>query len=283
MKNYISIIVAYHEGKKPKTIRVKKSHLKLALLSILGIILISLGSYLLNLSLLSERKNLKAKEERLKAEKLETLREKERLRLEMEKLEEEKGSLREKIAYVENKMSAVEEYLAKRGVWKRSTALGGASYQIGTGELSYLEFLKERSEHLYSTLRAVPMGYPVYGRITSHVGWRKNPFGRGYEFHTGIDIEAPYGSKVVATADGIVESTGYYGDYGKAVVISHPSGYKTLYGHLSEISVNAGQSIRAGEMIGKVGSTGRSTGPHLHYEVLYGGKHKNPIDYLVWR
>jgi len=82
---------------------------------------------------------------------------------------------------------------------------------------------------------------------------------------------------------GVVEMAGYYGDYGKAVLIKHPSGYMTLYGHLSEISVKAGQEVKAGQVIGKVGSTGRSTGPHLHYEVLYQGKLKNPMEYIVWR
>lgn len=150
-------------------------------------------------------------------------------------------------------------------------------------DLSYMEFLSQRADHILSTIRGIPLGYPVYGKITSHVEWRRNPFGRGYEFHTGIDIEAPYGSPVVATADGKVEMAGYYGDYGKAVLLKHPSGYYTLYGHLSEITVKVGERVRAGQIIGKVGSTGRSTGPHLHYEVLYERRFKNPIDYLVWR
>lgn len=276
MKDYISIIIAHHDGKPPKTIRIRKSHVGFAIMAALSLLIISFISYLLNLKLIFERSRILAEGERLKFEKLQTLEERERLK-------EEKAQLSRKLKDIEKKMMTIEDHLAKRGVLKRVIGVGGASYRMNPEDLSHVDFLKERSEYLLSTLKSIPMGYPVYGRITSHLGWRKNPFGRGYEFHTGIDIEAPYGSKVVATADGVVEMAGYYGEYGKTVLIRHPSGYMTLYGHLSEISVKVGQEVKAGQVIGRVGSTGRSTGPHLHYEVLYQGKLKNPLDYVLWR
>ncbi|MFN3471312.1 MAG: peptidoglycan DD-metalloendopeptidase family protein [Aquificaceae bacterium] len=294
MKDYISIIIAYHEGKAPKTLRIKKAHLKIALLFLGLLAVISFGSHLLNLKLISERSSVANKEKKLEEEKSKIYTEREMLakeieRLEKEKrelierLEKEKRELKHKIARIEKNIALIEEYLAERGAIKRPLGVGGASYKVNLEDLSYLNLLEKRSDYLLSTIRSIPMGYPVYGRITSHLGWRKNPFGRGYEFHSGIDIEAPYGSKVVATADGVVEMAGHYGDYGKTVIIKHPSGYTTLYAHLSEILVKVGQKVKAGEVIGKVGSTGRSTGPHLHYEVQYGGKLKNPIEYLTWR
>jgi murein DD-endopeptidase MepM/ murein hydrolase activator NlpD len=276
MRDYVSIIIAYHEGKPPKTIRIKKSYLKLAAIAALSLIIVSFISYLLNMGLIFERGMVLAEVKRLELERLQTLDERKRL-------EEERAKLSKRLKDIENKMVAIEDHLAKRGVLGKVVGVGGTSYKASQEDLSRVEFLRERSEYLLSTLKSIPMGYPVYGNITSHLGWRKNPFGKGYEFHSGIDIEAPYGSRVVATADGVVEMAGYYGDYGKAVLIKHPSGYMTLYGHLSEISVKAGQEVKAGQVIGKVGSTGRSTGPHLHYEVLYQGKLKNPMEYIVWR
>ncbi|MFN3813541.1 MAG: peptidoglycan DD-metalloendopeptidase family protein [Aquificaceae bacterium] len=276
MKEYVSIIVAYHEGKPPKTLRIKKSYLKALAFSAVSFIFVSIASYTLNMTLLSEKRKLKAEAERLRVEKHETLTEKERLK-------HERIVISKKLKAVEGKMAMVEDYLAKRGVIRKSLAVGGTSYKFDYQDLSHLDFLKDHSDYLLSKVKATPLGYPIYGRITSHMGWRRDPFGRGYEFHTGIDIEAPYGSRVMATADGMVELAGHYGDYGKAVMVRHPSGYYTLYGHLSNISVEVGQSVKAGDVVGHVGSTGRSTGPHLHYEVLFEGRLKNPIDYLVWR
>ena len=190
--------------------------------------------------------------------------------------------LNSKLKSLESKLLSVKDYLSKRGVIKGSLPVGGASTNKGSYDLSYLQFLEERADYLYTSVRGIPLGYPVYGRITSHVGWRKNPFGRGYEFHPGIDIEAPHGSKVHATADGVVEFAGWYGDYGKTVIIRHPSGYLTLYAHLSQIDVKEGQRVKAGDVVGRVGSTGRSTGPHLHYEVIRDNKPVDPSKFLAW-
>ncbi len=276
MKDYVTIIIAHHEGSPPRAIRIRKSYLRLGVLLVLFLLLLSIISYLLNLKLAYERGKVLAEGERLRMERLKALEEKERL-------EREREQMRQRLKSIESKLLAIEDHLSKRGVLERQIAVGGASYKKSVEDVYYLNFLEQRSQYLLSTIRSVPMGYPVYGRITSHVGWRKSPFGRGYEFHSGIDIEAPYGSPVVATADGTVEYAGSLGEYGKTVIISHPSGYTTLYAHLSEISVKEGQRVKAGEVIGRVGSTGRSTGPHLHYEVLYQGRLKNPLDYISWK
>jgi murein DD-endopeptidase MepM/ murein hydrolase activator NlpD len=102
--------------------------------------------------------------------------------------------------------------------------------------------------------------------VTSRFGWRTHPLTGNRRFHSGIDIGAPAGSPVVATGAGTVISAGWNGGYGKAIIIQHSDTQQTLYGHLSEISVQAGQTIAQGTVIGLVGSTGNSTGPHLHFE-----------------
>ncbi|MDR0710038.1 MAG: M23 family metallopeptidase [Spirochaetaceae bacterium] len=113
--------------------------------------------------------------------------------------------------------------------------------------------------------------WPVRGSITSPYGWRTNPFGAARQFHTGIDIGAAMGTPVRAAMAGRVSTAGYNETSGNYVVISHHSGYRTLYGHLSVIRVNAGDYVRTGDHIGDVGSTGLSTGPHLHFTVYKNG------------
>ncbi|RDI95068.1 M23 family peptidase [Meiothermus sp. QL-1] len=145
--------------------------------------------------------------------------------------------------------------------------------------------LGEVSPALQETLRreaAVPYGYPLRGfnRISSHFGYRRNPFGWGFEFHNGVDFSAPYGSPVQATGAGVVVEAGWKGPFGLAVVVDHGYGYRTLYGHLSALLVRPGQRVERGDLLGRVGSTGRSTGPHLHYTVFRQGVEVNPSRYL---
>jgi murein DD-endopeptidase MepM/ murein hydrolase activator NlpD len=121
---------------------------------------------------------------------------------------------------------------------------------------------------------------PVAGWFSHGYGWRKDPFTGEREFHRGVDIVAPAGTDVAAPADGIAARAGRFAAYGKSIDLSHGHGYVTRYGHLSEVLVRPGQRVRRGEVIGRVGSTGRSTGPHLHYEVFRDGRRVNPRSYL---
>lgn len=127
----------------------------------------------------------------------------------------------------------------------------------------------------------VPSIYPSIGKINNQFGWRNNPFGGGsLENHPGMDIDGEKGDQVVAPADGVVIKTGWQGGYGNLIEISHGNNLTTRYGHLSEIEVEVGQTVARGEQIGRVGSTGRSTGPHLHYEVRIDNKPVDPRGYL---
>ena len=143
-----------------------------------------------------------------------------------------------------------------------------------------VNLLSEKWEEKRSVLKITPTILPVKGIPTAGFGMRKNPFGQGNEFHTGIDISCPSGRSVYATADGIVVETKYLGGLGKCVTVFHGLGISTKYGHLSKIVVKEGQKIKRGTLIGYTGSTGRSTGPHLHYEVLLNGKAVNPLEYI---
>lgn len=138
---------------------------------------------------------------------------------------------------------------------------------------NFIEDIEARLEYL----ETVPDLWPANGRLTSKFGMRQNPFGRGKDFHSGIDIANSRGTDIVASAKGIVIFSGYKRGYGRTVIIDHENGYKTLYAHNSEILVSTGDRVEKGDLIAKMGSTGRSTGSHLHFEI-----HKNdePIDPL---
>lgn len=128
---------------------------------------------------------------------------------------------------------------------------------------------------------STPSIWPVEGRIWGPFGKRSDPFsGEGTEFHPGVDISAPPGTPVHATGDGFVIASGWNGGYGRLVVIDHGSGMQTYYAHLSRIFVQTGAEVRRGESVGEVGSTGRVTAPHLHYEVRVGGAPVNPYLYM---
>ena len=122
--------------------------------------------------------------------------------------------------------------------------------------------------------------WPVSGTITSPFGWRPNPFGGAPDFHPGLDIAAPSGTTVTAAAGGTVILAQWYGGYGNFILIDHGGGVATGYGHLSAIYVSVGQQVQRGQAIGAVGSTGHSTGPHLHFEVRIAGKPVDPAPRL---
>lgn len=116
--------------------------------------------------------------------------------------------------------------------------------------------------------------------VTSGYGIRRHPILGGYRAHLGMDFAAPAGSPIVATSDGVVSMANWYGGYGLFVSVEHGGGLQTRYGHMSRLNVVDGQRVRKGEVIGFVGSTGRSTGPHLHYEVRLNGQALNPAALL---
>ena len=165
-------------------------------------------------------------------------------------------------------------------VGKMNTDLMNLEHMSLTQEESFNElkdYISRRSVMLSST----PSILPAKGWVTSNFGSRISPFTGIPQHHTGLDIANRTGTPVVASADGMVVDAGKDANLGKFVVISHGYGIKTTYGHLSETMVRAGQKVKRGALIGQMGSTGRSTGPHLHYAVSVNGLNVNPEKYIV--
>ena len=130
-------------------------------------------------------------------------------------------------------------------------------------------------------LARTPSIWPVTGVVTSTFGWRKSPFEDEKELHSGIDIAVHLGAPVVATADGKVVQSGPAGGYGNLVQLDHGNGIATLYGHNSRLAVQVGETVKKGQVISYVGSTGRSTGPHVHYEIRKNDTAIDPWTYLI--
>ena len=131
-------------------------------------------------------------------------------------------------------------------------------------------------------LNSLPIGNPVNGAysLTSGYGLRIDPFTQAMAKHEGIDFSAAVGTPIIASASGVVSKSGWDSQYGNVIEINHAEGFKTRYAHASQLLVRVGQTVSRGDVIAKIGNTGRSTGPHLHYEVIKAGTHINPLNML---
>ena len=140
----------------------------------------------------------------------------------------------------------------------------------------------QNTQKILLAAQKMPLGAPVPTEISSRFGGRANPFsGYGGEIHLGLDFRGEVGDPVKATASGVVNYASMQNGYGNIVRITHENGYETLFAHLSQIDVQMGQTIKAGDVVGKLGSTGRSTGPHLHYEIRKDGTPIDPERFLT--
>jgi murein DD-endopeptidase MepM/ murein hydrolase activator NlpD len=146
---------------------------------------------------------------------------------------------------------------------------------------SRLLHVREDVERQEALAGATPSIWPTYGWLTGRFGQRSDPFTSEPAFHPGLDISTEKGREVYATANGVVDSAAYSGEYGNLITVKHDFGLATRYGHLSRFSVKPGQRIKRGDVLGYVGSTGRSTGTHLHYEILANGRLINPLNFLT--
>jgi len=224
-----------------------------------------------------------------------------RLKVEVDQLRKENQSFRLIASNLTDQLSALEVLskkmtilsgLNREGMGGRGGPASAPLATLTTRDLTkHLQQLGVKSRNLESEMRrlqdyytsrsillaATPAIPPVHGYPSGRFGYRLDPFTGLKDFHSGIDISAPRGKNVVATADGLVIVARTQVGYGKLVVIQHKFGMSTRYGHLSQIAVKVGQRVKKGDVIGSVGATGRSTGPHLHYEVRLNGQPMDPM------
>lgn len=159
--------------------------------------------------------------------------------------------------------------------------LNNLNRRIHAQEKSYVQvdqFIKNKEELLACTPAIQPLSNKDLKRIASGFGHRIDPVYKTVKFHAGLDFTAPQGTPIYASANGVVKTAAHLGTgYGNHVVINHGYGYETLYGHMFRVKAKPGQRVKRGEIIGYVGSTGKSTGPHCHYEVRKNGRHLDPV------
>ncbi|MBC8467353.1 MAG: peptidoglycan DD-metalloendopeptidase family protein [Candidatus Marinimicrobia bacterium] len=148
-------------------------------------------------------------------------------------------------------------------------------------ELTSYESIYEKVQEDISRISKIPSIRPVEGGyLNSSYGYRNDPIDNVRRFHQGQDITVPTGTPIYAPADGIIKRAYYVGGFGNHIKINHGSGYSTIFAHLSKFKVKYGQKVKRGDLIGFTGNTGRSTAPHLHYEIHYYGAPQNPLDYF---
>jgi murein DD-endopeptidase MepM/ murein hydrolase activator NlpD len=216
--------------------------------------------------------------------------ENERLKVENEKQRRRLEKLVDRVEAIEDKSRRLAEMsgVAGDGAQPAVRGSGGPGVEMDAAAVAVVEArAAQLEEELRSYERAldekarIPSLWPVAGDTTDSFGGRSSPFGGGsFELHSGQDINAEQGDEVVAAASGRVVFADWHGGYGQLVTVDHGGGLTTRYAHLSKIEVRAGQQVARGQRIGAVGSTGRSTGPHLHYEVRVNDEPVNPRAYL---
>ena len=218
------------------------------------------------------------------------------LKAENARLKEENDVYQNSYAKLKGQISYIGDMskeLARQAKMDRSPEI---DQQIGIGGPETVAALDKTADQLEREMRhindrmrsdllrlsSIPSGLPVNGYISDGFGIRHNPFsGEGRETHEGMDIAVDFGTPVSATADGLVIHAGPYSGYGNLVILYHSNGITTRYGHLSRITVEAGQRVNRGDQIGHAGSTGRSTGPHVHYEIRENDQPMDPARYIA--
>lgn len=221
----------------------------------------------------------------------------ERLRRQNQELRQANGTFERSIADLQGKLGDYESRTRKLAIVAGLDGFEGSEAGIGgeSAEAADLDFLEYRASRLDGRLdrvedkleerlrwiSSVPSVAPVRGILTSGFGGRRDPVSGRRSFHPAVDIAAPPGREVRAPADGLVTRAGRIGGLGNAVYISHGFGITTRFGHMARLTVQPGDRVQRGDLLGHVGSTGRSTGYHLHYEVHVDGEAINPLAYIL--
>jgi murein DD-endopeptidase MepM/ murein hydrolase activator NlpD len=221
------------------------------------------------------------------------------LRVDTKRLELTTHRLDAKLNDLESRADKITQAIESDGLFKKANPMktaGGAKENLSTAELlgdnlaenvevirirmADVEQQLARLDEKSKVIRSTPSVMPVNGRVGSSFGGRLDPFTGESETHPGLDIVAPFGSAVKAPADGVVVFRERRSDYGNLLILEHPNGLTTRYAHLRGFAVRFGQTVQKGDIIGYVGTTGRTTAPHLHYEVRLNDRPQNPLRYI---
>ena len=274
----ISTVIIINKNKVgTQTLQIKTKHLKNLRKYGIGVValILSLSGVIFYLRARNQQQEQEKKQLVLQLSKLQAL---------IPKPSAKENSPQVYIQGIEAKLQKINDYLKKRGLKGFSTKAVGGNGNADTAKLTDEETYSLYDDYMTRLLHTVaftPMGYPRSSSLTSFFGYRSDPFNSAHaEYHPGIDFKGNRGDEAKCTANGRVVFAGWYGGYGNCVRIAHANNFETLYGHLSRITVHVGQQVTVGQKIGEVGSTGHSTGSHLHYEVRKNGKAINPIKFL---
>lgn len=292
MSDHIHIIITGAK-EKARTILLSRKKLKLGLALSVGLVCAVVVGTLITTRLFVENSNLNAQVAAMNLKLIESTQESRNYADRIDDLlsqntsqtalfEAEKEVLVSKtLAEFNERNQLIENIMKNIGVKvkkNRPTANSGGPY-IPQSE-SLHEDLLLRTDKNMDILRRTPLGRPVSGSISSHFGKREDPVNGKGAFHSGVDMRARNGEKIVATADGTVIQANNNGYYGRFVEISHGNGFTTRFAHLQGYKVKKGDKVKRGQVIGLVGSSGRSTGAHLHYELCQNGKQINPETFM---
>ncbi|HEX3027921.1 MAG TPA: peptidoglycan DD-metalloendopeptidase family protein [Clostridia bacterium] len=293
-KRYLSIVLVPHFSDSVRKIRISSLLIKIigSALILLTVSLICFTIYTTNQngklkSNISQLSDLNAEQQKMLQQKAKTI-----TSLEQNKI---KASQTAK-DFLEKYREITDNYITSRS--------GTSRISSGQNSTSFMEDLKNLKElmngfnkivdsneslssslsgtetKLNSYIRSIPTEWPASGTVTSYFDIRKDPFTRAKKFHEGLDIGASYGKSIRAAGDGTVTFSGRKGSFGNCIIISHGHGLKTLYGHCSKLLASEGKKVKKGQLIARVGSTGRSTGSHLHFGIYLYGSPVNPLKYL---
>lgn len=293
---YLSIMFVPHSTNEIKTIKISSLRYKLYFIASIALtLIICFALYLASLihtnyklkSALDEAIDKNKEQTKLLAENAEQisamLEKEEQYEKSISEFSEKYKQMTEN--YLDNNM---ESFTSSRGSASRSFIDDASELRnileylrkINDSDDSIINKLSESEKKLQTYIENFPTLWPADGRISSPFGYRNDPIYSIEKKHEGIDIAAPHGADIRASANGKVIFSGTNGNYGKCIILNHNNGITTLYAHASSLLVKEGQTVKKGDIIAKVGSTGKSTGPHLHFEVRINGKPDDPTKYL---
>ncbi len=274
-------IMITKDGGKARRFLLSKRKLQLSCVFIVSLFLLLsiLGNQVKLLNNQLQENNVVKEELALQVQELQQLN-----REQTEAFQQEKATLlNTAVTELEERSGMIERIMCNLGVKVKETSKtnknsGGpfiAPLQDSPSDLLF------RSGNCLEILNSLPLGRPVPGAISSKFGHRTDPVNGKKAFHTGVDMQGRNGQKIVATADGVVTKSFLNGSYGRYIEIYHGNGYSTRFAHLKKLLVKRGDKIKRGQTIGTVGSSGRSTGPHLHYEVCLNKKQIDPGKFIA--